>query len=297
MLGLFVSLAIAPFPQTNLETRLEKTIVLRVDFQHADAREALKKLFREHLFGVTIAPDVQGTITLSLRNVSFEAALQNVTRQVDATYRIDHGWFEIVRRQDVSLVPPYEPDPEYVSIETAYGTFKNAVAAGKGGELRRLLEPSFEARNATETKRGEPAVRSLIDTVRTYPRSQVEHVVRWRVAPSPSAEIVVGYPRPGAPTLYYRDFWKKTGRDWRLAVREETVLNPTLRFENAPLAEVLKALARDTDFAWAVEPNWNRRITVDLTRLPFEAALRRIMEAAGATYRIEGGVYHFLPQT
>jgi hypothetical protein len=41
---------------------------------------------------------------VSLKNVPFETALQNITRQVDATYRIEGGVYQIVRREEPATV-------------------------------------------------------------------------------------------------------------------------------------------------------------------------------------------------
>ena len=74
-------------------------IVPSLDYQQADVREALRALFRSAPgSSYTIATDVQGVITVSLKGVTFEAALQNITRQVDATYRIEGGVVNIIRR-------------------------------------------------------------------------------------------------------------------------------------------------------------------------------------------------------
>lgn len=74
------------------------TIVPSLEFQEADVREALRSLFKAKNVSYSIAPDVQGAVNVSLKNVTFEVALQNITRQVDATYRIEGGVFNIVRR-------------------------------------------------------------------------------------------------------------------------------------------------------------------------------------------------------
>ena len=80
------------------------TIISSLEFEQTDVREALRALFKNVGVSYTIAPEVQGTITVSLKNVPFETALQNITRQVDATYRIEGGVYQIVRREDPGTV-------------------------------------------------------------------------------------------------------------------------------------------------------------------------------------------------
>ncbi len=74
-----------------------------LEYQQADVREALRALFRSVGASYTIAPDVQGLITVSLKNVPFEQALQQVIRQVEATYRIESGVYQIVKREEPVL--------------------------------------------------------------------------------------------------------------------------------------------------------------------------------------------------
>jgi hypothetical protein len=84
-------------------------IIPSLEYQQADVREALRALFRTVGVDYSIAPDVQGLITVSLRNVPFETALQAILRQVDATYRIEAGIYQIVRRIDPAPVTPQLP--------------------------------------------------------------------------------------------------------------------------------------------------------------------------------------------
>lgn len=69
-----------------------------LDYQGADVREALRGLFKSVNASYSVAQDVQGTITVTLKNVTFETALQNITRQVDATYKIEGGVINIIKR-------------------------------------------------------------------------------------------------------------------------------------------------------------------------------------------------------
>ena len=91
-----------------------QTNIASLEFQSTDVREALRALFKNVGVSYTIAPDVQGTITVSLKNVPFETALQNITRQVEATYRIEGGVYQIVRRED--------PTPTGTTTDNGVGT-------------------------------------------------------------------------------------------------------------------------------------------------------------------------------
>ena len=58
-----------------------------LDLDSVDVREALRALFKSVGVSYSIAPEVQGTVTVNLKNVRFDTALQNILKQVEATYR------------------------------------------------------------------------------------------------------------------------------------------------------------------------------------------------------------------
>ncbi len=73
-------------------------IVPAIDLDQADVRDALKILFRATGANYTVASDVQGTVTVHLKDVAFETVLRNITNQVDATYRIEGGVYNIIKK-------------------------------------------------------------------------------------------------------------------------------------------------------------------------------------------------------
>ncbi len=88
-----------------------------LELEQADVREALRALFKNVNVSYSIAPEVQGPITVSLKNVTFETALQNVLRQVDATYRIEAGVYEIIKKAE-SIGPNTKSDDTPVKTDT-----------------------------------------------------------------------------------------------------------------------------------------------------------------------------------
>lgn len=84
---------------------------LTFKYENADVREVLRQVFLRSGVSYSLAPDIQGTVTLDLREVGFETALRNVLRQVDGTYLIEGGVFHVVRNS-VTVSPPVQPvDP------------------------------------------------------------------------------------------------------------------------------------------------------------------------------------------
>jgi hypothetical protein len=110
VVGLFAGAPIQAQAQTDPGTNIPS-----LELNQADVRDALRALFRNVGVSYSIAPDVQGTVTLSLRNVPFETALRNVLNQVEATYRIEAGIYQIIRRQTPVVDPTGSqlplPDP------------------------------------------------------------------------------------------------------------------------------------------------------------------------------------------
>lgn len=100
-------------PQVQVSALMGR-ILEHISWQQRDIRDGLRELFRESNVSYAIAPEVQGEVTVDLRNVTMEVALQNVLRQVDATYRIENGVVMILRRPTVDQAPAIEvssPDP------------------------------------------------------------------------------------------------------------------------------------------------------------------------------------------
>jgi hypothetical protein len=103
-------LAGAPAKATAQDDISQK-IIPSLELDSADVREALRALFKNVGVSYSIAPEVQGTVTVSLRNVTFEAAIQNILKQVNATYRVEGGIYQIVLKEDLGGTGPITTDP------------------------------------------------------------------------------------------------------------------------------------------------------------------------------------------
>ena len=84
-------------------------IIESVELDQADIRDALKVLFRSTSLNYTVAPDVQGVVTVSLKDVPFKTALRGILQQVDATWREEGNIFNVIRKPDP--VAPTTTDP------------------------------------------------------------------------------------------------------------------------------------------------------------------------------------------
>jgi type II secretory pathway component GspD/PulD (secretin) len=68
------------------------------EFGNADIREVLRTLCMVTGASFTINPEVQGRITLSIKDASVEKVLDMVLKEVDATYRLENGVYVIVKK-------------------------------------------------------------------------------------------------------------------------------------------------------------------------------------------------------
>jgi hypothetical protein len=115
-----------------------------VKYDQADVRFVLKQLFDSVGVSYTLDPNVQGTVTVSLTDVPFTVALDNILRPLNLTYRVENGVYFVTVRQpeETPLAPNIDtttPDegvrlnlPEKVQLNYASPTL---IAALLGGTL------------------------------------------------------------------------------------------------------------------------------------------------------------------
>lgn len=89
---------------------LEGLTVKEYDLDNVEITKALTDFFTSMKVKALLSARVQGSVTLSLRNVGGEAALQNTLRQVNATYRVEHDIYEIVPKRDYGDAPFDAPE-------------------------------------------------------------------------------------------------------------------------------------------------------------------------------------------
>lgn len=79
---------------------LSQKIVASRDYNDMDVHDAIADLFKEVQVSFSINPDVKGKVTVHFERISFEVALRNILRQVNADYRADGAVFQIVLRSE-----------------------------------------------------------------------------------------------------------------------------------------------------------------------------------------------------
>jgi type II secretory pathway component GspD/PulD (secretin) len=94
-------------------------IIPSLEFSDADVRDALRALFKSVGANYNINSEVQGTVTVSLQNVPFDTALRNILSQVNATYKVEGGIYQIILK-------PTDKGPDTIdSSEVPTTTKKN----------------------------------------------------------------------------------------------------------------------------------------------------------------------------
>lgn len=151
-------------PMRALAQDPKDKIIPSLELDQADVREALKILFKDIGVSYTVAPDVQGTVTVRLKDVPFETALRNILSQVGATYAVEGGVYNIKNRTvdapvgttptDAGLgakaekypvrIPIRYADPQLVALllgsdkpdfnlQPEYSTLQGGLGSGFGG--------------------------------------------------------------------------------------------------------------------------------------------------------------------
>lgn len=115
-----------------------------VKYEQADVRFVLKQLFDSVGVSYTLDPNVQGTVTVSLTDVPFTVALDNILRPLNLTYRVENGvYYVTVRQPEEAPLPPTTEGtpteegprlnlPEKIQLNVASPTM---IAALLGGTL------------------------------------------------------------------------------------------------------------------------------------------------------------------
>jgi len=81
-------------------------VLTAVDAEDMEVRELIRTVFRGQGISYSIAPDIQGTVSVRMRNVTLDVALRNILRQVESTYLVEGGVVAIVPRTPGQAEPP-----------------------------------------------------------------------------------------------------------------------------------------------------------------------------------------------
>lgn len=101
LIGVLAGFAlVASAPIARAQNDMGNTNVPSVDFQDAPVRDVIRALFKSvGVTNYTIAQDVQGTVTISMKNMPLDTVLRNILNQVDATWRVEAGAYNIIKKE------------------------------------------------------------------------------------------------------------------------------------------------------------------------------------------------------
>ena len=69
---------------------------------------------------------------------------------------------------------------------------------------------------------------------------------------------------------------------------------PSLDLDQADIRDALKIIFKNAGYSYSVDNTVQGTVTVHLTNIPFETALRNVLNQVSSTYRIEGGIYNIV---
>lgn len=261
----------------------------------SDVRATLRELFKRVDVSYSISPDVQGTVTLDLRNVTLETALQNILRQVDATYRVELGVYEIFRREEFTSGLPSAP-------RAAPGQGASAVNGPmidmdvKDSDVHAVLRLVFGripyAAHVSYTVNR--AIRGTVSLkLHNVPfETALTNILRQVGA---NYQIVNGvYKISGKPVAPGSVFLEvSVSRESSGDLRE--LLNADINM--ADVREALQKIFAQVKVSYSISPDVQGVVTVSCRNVTLETALANILRQVSATYRVENGVYEIVPTT
>ncbi len=106
-----------------------------IDVESGDIRFAIKLLFQSLEVNYTIAPDVQGPITVHLKDVPFKTALESMlkTSSVPLTYRVEAGIYSISVKNESAAA----------TIESSKDDREDAVVNRKSDKIVTSIKLNF----------------------------------------------------------------------------------------------------------------------------------------------------------
>ncbi len=139
--GLMAGLMIGAPMKAMAQVDPRDQIIPSLELDQADVREALRLIFKSVNVQYTIAGDVQGTVTVSLKSVPFETALRNVLNQVGATYRVEGGIYNIVlKKENADINPGDTPDLSTTQPKAEAAPVKIRIRHADPALIFRLLQ-------------------------------------------------------------------------------------------------------------------------------------------------------------
>ena len=226
-------------------------------------RAALERLFANRSSFV-MAPDLDGTVTLSLRNVSLDSALYYVLREVDGTFTYADGVYVITHSQTPERVIHWPQDTRL-------------LLQFEGIDVQVALKSLFKSSDLKRSYTIDPALRGKVSGAHFF--ETFEEAASW-LAEEAGGQI-------SFISGQYQINRKTSG--WRPCEDVDV----KLRQDHAEIRDVLRSLFKQVNLIYAIAPDVQGKVSCDLHG-PAVEVLPRLLAAVKSFYRTESGVVQIL---
>jgi len=236
-----------------------------------DASAAIGRLMKMAGRSYSIAPDVRGTVTVDFRNVQLQVALKSILKQVDATYRMEGGVYQI----------------SPIAGSSFRASRLDSIDARDA--LQSILRPTRVSFVISPEVQGRVSLNVLDLSFRDSFLSILKQVdATYKV----SGGVYSIYPRTWDvynPTRYFEaapllpEYVDKS--------RSSDLVVPLISIEQADIRECIRLVMKWANLSYSIAPEVQGSVTLSLRRASLRVVLQNILRQGEATYRIEGGVY------
>lgn len=233
-----------------------KARIVDLELSELEIGKAVAYLFAKVNGKYSLAPNVKGVTTVSLRGIPFEDALANVLRQVNATWRVKDGIYEIALK----------PQPEI-----DWGRVADEDRELYGEDVREVLARLFKGVGIA------PAISPHVQGRVKISDSDLKDI---------TFEAALQKVLKQANATY-----RVSGGVYEIVPQDVGKTIVSIRAENEDIREVLRRLFKNVGVSYSIEPEVRGTVTVQLTSVSFEAALGNILKQVDATYGVEAGIY------
>ena len=253
-----------------------------------------------------IDPEVMGTVTVSLQNVTLGTFIKNVERQVEAVGGFRNGIYRVLRdhRYDEgSREGNGVADDDLIAIEERYAWIETK-SSGDRSALKDWLASGFAFRDSKGISASyDAAYNAAFPSSGNLPKGRILLVERALDHPLVGTAdwVDVAYYRPGTPdsAAYFRDVWHREAGGWRWVSREQAFLGATAvlpsRFDDVNASAALRVLCGSRGKAYRIGSEVKGRITMDLRGRSFERILEDVLRQTGSRVEDHDGVFWILP--
>lgn len=230
--------------------------VIDLELNELEIGKAVAYLFAKVNGKYSLAPDVRGVTTVSLRQVSFEGALANVLKQVNATWRVRDGVYEIV------LKPQPEIDWSRVAAEDREAHGEDAIEV-----ISRLYK------NAGVSVEISPGLKGRIKLSENELKGLTFESAIQRILKQANATYLV------------------EGGVYKIVPQNPGQKIVSVEFTNEDVRDALRKLFISTGITYSIGVEVQGTVTAMMKNVPFDTALTNLLKQVDSRFQIEGGVY------